>query len=323
MVQVQQRTAAAFEIQLIHIQGSLKGTINSFREDRITIGRQPGCTLQFPPDEPGVSREHATIEREGNQFRLIDTSKYGTLVNGKQAGDATYLRSGDVIEISPGGPKFSFHAEVAEGAAAPLPEPEVQPQPVAPPRPELTHQPQPVQPLPDPLPQQPVYVAPPAQPQPAAPPPPRPVQQPERAKVPLVIQFGPVIKTYNELPVVIGSDANADFVLQFPGISGRHLQIFHTRGAYWVKNLAGVGIVTVNREKIDLQVQLTPHDEIECSPGGPMFRFIGEGRLVEIEREQAAPWSAPAAPPSSPAASTGNNDAGDGFLSKLFKGFKK
>jgi len=309
------REAARFEIQMIHIFGSLKGEISTFHEDQITIGREHTCSVKFPPDEQGVSRTHAKIQREGNQFRLVDNSKYGTFVNGKLAGESTFLRSGDVLEIGPGGPKISFHAETVEGVAAePFPSP-------APPVPQQTRPEPPVQAVyEEPL-KVPPHSAPP--PQPIAPPPPKPVLKPEKAAVPLVIQFGPSIRSYSELPVVIGSDANADFVLQFPGVSGRHLQLFYFRGAYWVKNLTGVNIVTVNHEKIDTQVALKPFDEIECCPGGPTFRFIGEGRLVEVEQDQAASSSAQNASSSASAASVQPEKEEGGFFSKFVKGFKK
>ena len=51
-------------VQLIHIHGGLKGEIQEFRDSPISVGRLPELTLVFPPDEPGVSREHARIERE-------------------------------------------------------------------------------------------------------------------------------------------------------------------------------------------------------------------------------------------------------------------
>jgi pSer/pThr/pTyr-binding forkhead associated (FHA) protein len=337
------REAARFEIQLIHIQGSLKGEISTFVEDQITIGRDHSCTVKFPPDEQGVSRNHATIQREGNQFRLIDSSKYGTFVNGKQADDATFLRSGDVLEIGPGGPKVSFFAEIVADAvesvqrpaSPPMPEPIRQQPPVqvAPetqlktptytvplqPQPQLQQQPQP-QHQPQQQTQQQLTPQPQAQSQP---PPSMPAPRIDKVMMPLVIQFGPAIRSYSELPVVIGSNSNADFVLQFPGVSGQHLQLFYSHNAYWVKNLAGANIVTVNHEKIDTQVQLKPFDEIECCPGGPTFRFVGEGRLVEVEQDQTAPRSPQSPQPSAPDDSSTSKKEESGIFSKFLKGFKK
>jgi len=71
-------------IQLVHILGPLKGEIQEFIEPPISIGRHPGCHVRFPADLAPVSRKHAEITREGNQFKLIDHSANGTFVNGKQ-----------------------------------------------------------------------------------------------------------------------------------------------------------------------------------------------------------------------------------------------
>lgn len=302
-------------VTFIHIQGGLKGEIQEFCESVITIGRLPSLTLHFPTDEPGVSRTHSRIEREGNQFKITDLSKYGTFVNGKQIKEA-YLKNGDVMEFGPGGPKVSFQAEIVEGSTAgDISDHVISPMTtsVRPPSSAKGYSDAPLIIPPSPTPQ----------PQQAMAPASRPLLKPEKSKVPLVIQFGPVIRSYIELPVIIGSDANVDFVLQHPGISGRHLQIFHARGAYWVKNLAGIGIILVNRERIDTEVELKPFDEIECYPGGPILRFIGEGRLVEVERDQVVPFLATTPQPSNPVISNEPVNENKGFFAKIFKGFNK
>jgi pSer/pThr/pTyr-binding forkhead associated (FHA) protein len=94
-------------VQLIHIQGGMKGQIQEYSDSEISIGRLPSYTLHFPPDEPGVSREHAKILRDGNQFKLITLKdKFGTFVNGRQVKEAV-LRNGDVIEFGTGG--YALH----------------------------------------------------------------------------------------------------------------------------------------------------------------------------------------------------------------------
>lgn len=94
-------------VQLIHISGPMKGEIQEFSEGRISIGRHPSCQLRFPPDLTSISRNHAEIIRDGNQFKLIDHSANGTLVNGKKAKEV-YLKNGDILLFSEGGPKVSF-----------------------------------------------------------------------------------------------------------------------------------------------------------------------------------------------------------------------
>jgi hypothetical protein len=39
----------------------------------------------------------------------------------------------------------------------------------------------------------------------------------------------------------------------------------------------------VNHVPITLQVPLQPNDEVSLTPEGPVFRFLGEGRLLEVE----------------------------------------
>jgi len=108
-------------IQLVHIVGPLKGEIQEFIEPAISIGRHPSCQVRFPADLATVSRKHAEITREGNQFKVIDHSANGTFVNGKQVKESL-LKDGDVLEFSKGGPKVSFLTQMKEESYVP-PEP--------------------------------------------------------------------------------------------------------------------------------------------------------------------------------------------------------
>jgi pSer/pThr/pTyr-binding forkhead associated (FHA) protein len=94
-------------VQLIHIQGSLKGEIQELSDSEILIGRHPDCQVRFSRDEVTLSRIHARIVREGNRFKVVDQSTNGTYVNGVRVPDA-YLKDGDVIMFAEGGPKVSF-----------------------------------------------------------------------------------------------------------------------------------------------------------------------------------------------------------------------
>ena len=117
-------------VQLIHLQGPMKGQIQEFSENTITIGRQNDCSVQFPKDMTTISRLHAEIERDGNRFKLTDKSANGTFVNGKKI-SVTYLKDGDVIMFTEGGPKVSIITAISEAPieTAPI----ITPQP---PRPE-------------------------------------------------------------------------------------------------------------------------------------------------------------------------------------------
>jgi len=82
-------------VQLVHIHGPLKGEIQEFDRDEIHIGRHPSCDLQFPKDLAVISRKHAVIVREGNRFKIVDSSTNGTFVNGSRISE-TWLKNGDV-----------------------------------------------------------------------------------------------------------------------------------------------------------------------------------------------------------------------------------
>ena len=128
-------------IQIVHINGPLKGQIQEFGGDQVTVGRHPDCDVVFPKDLTLISRRHAKIKRDGNRFSLVDESTNGTFVNGKPVNEVR-LRSGDVITVGEGGPKISFLTQVGkEPAVSPpprqsvdkraKPEPEPQPAPMS------------------------------------------------------------------------------------------------------------------------------------------------------------------------------------------------
>ncbi|MCP4692207.1 MAG: FHA domain-containing protein, partial [Desulfobacterales bacterium] len=229
-------------VQLIHIKGPLKGEIQEFSEPEISIGRHPSCHVRFPGGLTLVSRRHARIIREGNRFRMMDRSTNGTFINGKEIKEA-HLKEGDVLTIGEGGPQVSFltrmgalsppgedpPAPPANAVWEPPPAREADPGPVVawgapdPARPEEMVVEKPAPPV----------NAPPANAAPAGPAPgPGP-----GVDAPLVIQFGPTLRSFNELPVVIGRRPDQGFVLEHPAILDRHALIFFSQGQYMVKDL--------------------------------------------------------------------------------------
>ena len=247
-------------VQLVHIQGPFKGEIQEFAEDRITIGRNPGSTLTFPPDLAIVSRNHAEIVREGERFKVIDHSANGTFVNGKRVTEA-FLKDGDVLTIAQGGPKISFLTKETDQPPVPAEK-----------RQELKSEPP---------------ASKPRAAQPAS-------SRAKEAMVPLVIQFGPTLRSYKRVPVVIGGHPNCDFRMEHPGILDRHAEIFYAEDQYWIKDLTSRQLVCVNGAPVDLGVPLNTHDEISLTPEGPFFTFLGGGRLAQVEKKVP---SAPEQPP--------------------------
>lgn len=279
------KRAPAIIVQLVHMRGPLKGEVQEFTESAIFIGRKPSCHVCFPAKLTIISREHASIMREGNRFKLVDHSVNGTLVNGKPVKEV-YLKDGDVIDFAQGGPKVSFLTQVSESEVEiAIPEPPLQPEGRISPGPELrstTEQEAPVEPPEMPA----VQPAPPSIP---------PEQKVEVAvgqvQAPVVIQYGPTLQSFKEVPVTIGKNPSSDFVLDHPAIMDRHMQIFFHQNQYWVKDLTGQNLISLNQKPVDLQAPLAVDDELALSPEGPFFRFLGGGRLAEMEKfppEEAA-----------------------------------
>ncbi len=270
-------------VQLVHIEGPLKGQIQDLSDSEIAIGRHPDCQVQYPKDLATISRIHARIVREGNRFKIIDQSTNGTFVNGKTVAEA-FLKDGDVITFAEGGPKLSFLTQISD---QPMPRQPAQPEPSPvqqPPAPVYQAEPAPPGSVPPPAP------PPSSPPAPEAPLPASPAYaQPQAAaviqtvKVPLAIQYGPALKSFQSLPITLGRGAQCDFVISHPALGEQHAQIFFAQDQYWIKDLTGSSAVTINGMSIAGQAPLQPDAQVSLSSQGPRFRFLGGGRLAEIE----------------------------------------
>ncbi|MCP4669950.1 MAG: FHA domain-containing protein, partial [Desulfobacula sp.] len=225
------KKASAIIVQLIHIHGPLKGTIQEFNKNTILIGRHSTCDVKFPGEAATISRQHATIKREGNRFQIIDNSANGLFVNGKREKEA-FLKDGDVLIFSQGGPKVSFLTRVDQNAEIPdetqnnpldnhhlekenlaVPEihipPDIQHQPVnEPPAAPIQSWNNNIKPQDNPAVQN--YQAQ-VQPSPMAD---NPVI--EETNVPLIVQFGAMLQSFKVLPITIGKNENSDFILNHP-----------------------------------------------------------------------------------------------------------
>ncbi len=72
------------------------------REDAqsITVGRHPSNDFSFP-DDIGLSRQHLTIERQGDVWIVQDlASKNGTFLNGERLTNPRQVRAGDRVSAS-------------------------------------------------------------------------------------------------------------------------------------------------------------------------------------------------------------------------------
>ena len=288
--------------QLVHIDGPFKGEITEFLSPVITLGRHPDCDVVFPENARTISRRHAEIRREGNRFLLRDTSSNGTFVNGKQNAEV-FLKNGDVLILGIGGPKISFLSTVLESGAdaamqgiqtSSMPEPVAQVPPPPVPPPSFTAKPSRSAAIPTP---EPARVH--AQEASAG----RPDPAVMKVQKPLVIQYGVLLKAFKSLPVTLGRGADCDFILDAPSILEHHARIFFDQGQYWVKDLTGRNLLTLNLLAVQTQAPLLPDAYLFLSPEGPKFQFLGEGRLVEVEMAvpaQPAPKS-PVQPGSKPA----------------------
>jgi pSer/pThr/pTyr-binding forkhead associated (FHA) protein len=284
-------------VQLVHIEGPLKGEIQEFSSLEILIGRHPDCQVQFPKDAVTLSRKHARIVREGNRFKLVDQSTNGTFVNGQQLSEA-YLKQGDVITFSEGGPKVSFLTQTSD---QPVPPPQMA-QTAEPTEPAATTPPvrTAVPPQPSPAFQHEV------QPMPEAPTPPpqssstaaAPLANAQKMTISFAVQYGPTLKSFQSLPITLGKGAHCDFIVNHPTLFDQQAQILFSQDQYWVKDLTGINAVLIDGMPISGIAALQPDMQLSLSPQGPKFRFLGGGRLVEVEESlPEAPSPAPQAKP--------------------------
>lgn len=102
-------------------------------------------------------------------------------------------------------------------------------------------------------------------------------------KVSLTIQYGPTLKTFKELPIIIGKGKECHFTIEHPAVKEKHIEISFVNGKYWIKDLTFEQIVKVNNQPIIEKTALNPQDIIIFSPEGPRLKFLGEGRLAELE----------------------------------------
>ena len=77
--------------------------------DQIELGRDPKCQVRFDESFGTVSRHHAAIVKDGDNWKLVQLSKTNsTYLNGHKVEKEWYLQNGDEIQLSTNGPKMGF-----------------------------------------------------------------------------------------------------------------------------------------------------------------------------------------------------------------------
>jgi hypothetical protein len=85
------------------------GQEQTIASDHIIIGRDSTCEVRYSDKYDTVSRIHASISKQGEDWELKNLSKSNpTLINGAPVKKNWYLSSGDVIQFSFEGPKIQF-----------------------------------------------------------------------------------------------------------------------------------------------------------------------------------------------------------------------
>lgn len=77
--------------------------------DQVEIGRDPKCQVRYDESFSTVSRRHAAIVRDGDNWKLMQLSTTNpTFLNGRIVEGEWYLQNGDEIQLSTNGPKLGF-----------------------------------------------------------------------------------------------------------------------------------------------------------------------------------------------------------------------
>ncbi len=102
-----------------HSSGSKANQVEEFplhHYSELILGRDNSSTVKYDADRDDlVGRQHAKISRDPkdeNSFLIEDMqSRNGTFLNGQKLAGAQSIRPGDVVQLGPGGPEFTFDVE--------------------------------------------------------------------------------------------------------------------------------------------------------------------------------------------------------------------
>lgn len=107
-------TDAHRQAYLIVIAGPHVGRMFKIEDGQLTLGRSSKADLEIT--DVGISRQHARIERRGDDVRVVDLqSANGTYVNGRRVADPWMLQQGDKITLGSSTIlKFTFQDKLDE-----------------------------------------------------------------------------------------------------------------------------------------------------------------------------------------------------------------
>lgn len=96
------------QVVIRHESGPLKGQVQEFADDeqRILIGRDPDCHVQFPPDFTAVGRRHAELVWDAGRLEIRVNTRNPVSVDGSDAIDDLEIPDGATVQLGVDGPRF-------------------------------------------------------------------------------------------------------------------------------------------------------------------------------------------------------------------------
>jgi hypothetical protein len=91
-----------------HESGPLRGQVQEFSDDeqRILIGRDPDCHVQFPSDFTAVGRRHAELVWDAGRLEIRVNTRNPVCVDGSEAIDDLEIPDGATLQLGADGPRF-------------------------------------------------------------------------------------------------------------------------------------------------------------------------------------------------------------------------
>ncbi|MDH5545362.1 MAG: FHA domain-containing protein [Gammaproteobacteria bacterium] len=238
--------SSPISVQLIHIDGPYKGKIDEFNQDSISIGRDQDNDVVFPAELRSISRHHARLIRQGDQFLFLSLGKNSCLMN-QTALDERTIQSGDIIWLTQNGPRISFltrtHTPSQNKSQTSQHDKLVQHSLKA-------------------------------------------FEEKKNQKTEFTFQYDTTIKSMTKALVRLGSSADADFRIDHPCVSPIQSEIIFRSNEFYIRDISNRGTTLLNGEKIFPEALLQANDIITLGKDGIKMRFLGTGRFSELPVEE-------------------------------------